>query len=101
VRLASLLATVFPRWAGLHLDAISLVEQQILVDPSSTRRWARCSDCGQRSRGVHSAFTRVLAEMRGPSDRWYERVQTADFQVFELYRDNAAGDVWVLDVMQD
>jgi hypothetical protein len=37
----------------------------------------------------------------GPSNRWYERVQTPDFQVAELYRDSAAGDVWVRDVVCD
>jgi hypothetical protein len=31
----------------------------------------------------------------------YYRLLTADGQVFELYRDAAAGDVWVLDVVQD
>jgi hypothetical protein len=37
----------------------------------------------------------------GPSNRWYYRVQTPDFQVAELYRDTAAGDVWVLDRVHD
>lgn len=70
MRSASLLATVFPHWTGLHLDAISLVEQQILVNLSSTYRWVRCPDCQQRSRRVHSAFTRVLATQgEQPSNR--------------------------------
>lgn len=63
MRSTSLLATAFPHWTGLHLDAISLMEQQVLVDLRSTRRWACCPDCGQRSRCVHSVFTRVLAEL--------------------------------------
>ena len=40
-------------------------------------------------------------EALGPSNRWYDRVQTPDFQVAELYRDTAAGDVWVLDRVHD
>jgi hypothetical protein len=36
-------------------------------------------------------------EERGFSNQWHYRVQTPDFQVAELYRDRAAGDVWVLD----
>jgi hypothetical protein len=35
------------------------------------------------------------------ADRTYYRVLTADHQVFELYRDAAQGDVWVLDKVQD
>jgi hypothetical protein len=31
------------------------------------------------------------------AERWYWRVMTADFQVFELYREN--GVRWVLDVV--
>jgi hypothetical protein len=34
------------------------------------------------------------------ADRTYYRVQTADYQVFELYHDRATG-AWVLDVCQD
>lgn len=34
------------------------------------------------------------------TERTYYRVRTADHQVFELYRDEAAGG-WVLDVCQD
>ncbi len=34
------------------------------------------------------------------SDRLYYRVQTPDFQVFEVYYDRLPG-VWVLDVVQD
>jgi hypothetical protein len=40
-------------------------------------------------------------EERGFSNRWFHRVQTPDYQVAELYRDTAAGDVWVLDVVHD
>jgi hypothetical protein len=47
---------------------------------------------------VYAAFDE---DERGPSNRWYYRVQTPDFQVADLYRDTAAGDVWVLDVMHD
>jgi hypothetical protein len=47
---------------------------------------------------VHAAFGDYE---RGPSNRWDERVQAADFQVAELYRDTAAGDVWVLDRVHD
>jgi hypothetical protein len=38
---------------------------------------------------------------RGPSNRWYYRVQAPDFQVADLYRDSAAGDVWALDRVHD
>lgn len=34
-------------------------------------------------------------------DRTYYRCSTRDHQIFELYRDSAQGDVWVLDVVQD
>lgn len=35
------------------------------------------------------------------SDRTYYRVETADHQIFELYRAAAQGDVWVLDICHD
>jgi hypothetical protein len=35
------------------------------------------------------------------SSRWYYHLLTPDFQVFELYRDSAAGDGWVLDKVHD
>jgi uncharacterized protein DUF6504 len=38
---------------------------------------------------------------KGPADRTYYRVETADHQIFELYRDDAQGGVWVLDIVQD
>jgi hypothetical protein len=40
-------------------------------------------------------------EEHGPSNRWYQRVQTPDCQVVELYRDTAARDVLVLDRAHD
>jgi transposase len=63
VRLASFLATVFPQWAALRLDALTLTEQQIIVELSSTRPSARCPDCQRRSHRTHSRFTRVLADL--------------------------------------
>jgi uncharacterized protein DUF6504 len=38
---------------------------------------------------------------KGLADRTYYRVETADHQIFELYRDDAQGGVWVLDLVQD
>ncbi len=35
------------------------------------------------------------------SDRRYYRVTTADFQVFELYRETTSAGLWVLDIVQD
>jgi len=60
---AAFLAAVFPHWTGLHLDAVTLADQQLLVDLTSARRSARCPDCQRRSRGAHSWFTRLLAEV--------------------------------------
>ncbi len=39
-------------------------------------------------------------DLKRASARTYYRVRTADHQVFELYRDDAAGG-WMLDVCQD
>jgi transposase len=60
---ASFLAAVFPHWTGLHLDAVTLAEQQLIVDLTSARRSARCPDCQRRSRRAHSWFTRLLADV--------------------------------------
>lgn len=63
MRPASFLATVFPYWRGLHLDAVIVAEQRIIVEVSSSHRSARCPDCQRRSRRVHSRYTRVLADL--------------------------------------
>jgi transposase len=63
VRRALFLSTVFPHWAALHLDTVTLGEQQITLEVSSTRRTAPCPDCRQRSHRAHSRFTRVLADL--------------------------------------
>jgi hypothetical protein len=47
---------------------------------------------------VHATFD---GGERGPSNRWYYRVQTPDSEVADLYRNSAAGDVWVLDRVHD
>jgi hypothetical protein len=47
---------------------------------------------------VHATFDE---DERGPSNRWYYRVQTPDFQVAALYRDTAAGEVCMLDMVHD
>jgi transposase len=63
VHSASFVATVFPHWTGLHLDAVTLAEQQLIVDLTSARRSARCPNCQRRSRRAHSWFTRLLADV--------------------------------------
>lgn len=63
MRVASLLAAVFPHWAGLQLDAVCLGAHQLIFDLTSTHRAARCPDCQRRSRRAHSRFTRVVAEV--------------------------------------
>jgi transposase len=63
VHLASFLATVFPHWAGLRLDAVCHDEQQLIVALTSTHRSARCPDCQRRSRRAHSWFTRAVADV--------------------------------------
>jgi transposase len=63
VRFAAFLSTIFPHWAGLHLDAMTLAEHQITLELSSTRRTARCPECQRRSRRAHSRFTRMLADL--------------------------------------
>ncbi len=63
MRRALFLFTVFPHWAALHLDTVTLGEQQITREVSSTRRTAPCPDCRQRSHRAHSRFTRVLADL--------------------------------------
>ena len=63
MRVASLLAAVFPHWAGLRLDAVCLEAHQLIFDLTSTHRAARCPDCQRRSRRAHSRFTRVVAEV--------------------------------------
>jgi transposase len=62
VRLASFLSTVFPHWAGLHLDTITLVEQQLRVDLCVSRQTARCPTCSRHSRRVQSHFVRTRTE---------------------------------------
>jgi hypothetical protein len=57
VRLASFLATVFPHWTGLQLDAICLEDQHLIVELTATRRSAWCPDCHWRSRHAHCWFT--------------------------------------------
>lgn len=39
--------------------------------------------------------------VRVEADRTYYRVEMRDHQIFELYRDAAQGDVWVLAVCVD
>jgi transposase len=63
VRIAAFLATVFPHWAGLQLNAVCRDEQQLIFDLTSTRRSARCPDCQRRSRRAHSWFTRIVADV--------------------------------------
>jgi hypothetical protein len=63
VRLASFLATAFPPLTGLHLDAVCLTEQHLVLEVTSMRRSARCPDCQRRSRRAHRWFTRIIADV--------------------------------------
>jgi transposase len=62
VRLAALLAAVAPQWARLRLDTLTITDDQIVVDLSSTARSTRSPDCQCRSHRAHSHFMRVLAD---------------------------------------
>ena len=63
MRLASFLSAVFPHLTGLHLDAVCLTGQHLVLEVTSTRRLARCPDCQRRSRHAHSWFTRTVADL--------------------------------------
>ena len=63
MRLSCLLAAVFPQWARLRLQAVTIGSQQLMVDLSSQGQTARCPDCQRRSRRVHSRFTRQLRDV--------------------------------------
>jgi transposase len=63
MRLSCLLAAVFPEWAALRLQAVTIDMQQIMVDLSSRRETARCPDCQRRSRRAHSRFIRQLRDL--------------------------------------
>ncbi len=63
MRLTSFLATVAPQWTTLRLDTLTIAEQQMTVDLSSSRRTARCPECQRRSHRAHSNFIRVLADL--------------------------------------
>ncbi len=62
MRLATFLATVFPHPASLHLESLSLADQELTLHLSSRHRTARCPACQQRSRHVHSRFVRTLVD---------------------------------------
>ena len=61
--LAALLAAVAPQWARLRLDMLTITDDQIVVDLSSTARTARCPDCQRRSHRAHSHFRRALTDL--------------------------------------
>ena len=63
MRHASFFSTVFPQWAALRFEHMTLVQQHLVVDVASTRRRAKCPDCGQCSQRVHSLFTRLLSDL--------------------------------------
>ena len=63
MRHASFFSTVFPHWAALRFEHITLVQQHLHVDVASTRRRAMCPDCGQCSQRIHSHFTRLLSDL--------------------------------------
>ena len=63
MRLASFLSAVFPHLTGLHLDAVCLTGQHLVLEVTSTRRLARCPACRRRSRHAHSWFTRTVADV--------------------------------------
>lgn len=63
MRLSCLLAAVFPYWATLRLQGVTIESRQIMVDLSSQGQTARCPDCQRRSRRMHSRFTRQLRDV--------------------------------------
>lgn len=63
VRLISLLAAVAPQWARLRLDTLTISDDQIVVDLSSTALTARCPECQRRSHRAHSHFRRTLTDL--------------------------------------
>lgn len=63
MRYPSVLSTIYPHWAGLQLESLSVVQQHLIVDVVCIRRRARCPDCQRSSRHVHSRFTRLVADL--------------------------------------
>jgi transposase len=54
---------LFPAGAGVRVDRLWREGATLHVGATTTRRRARCPDCGRRSRRVHSRYDRVLADV--------------------------------------
>lgn len=63
MRPSSFLSTIYPQWAVLQLESLTVVQQHLIFDVASRRRRARCPDCQRPSRRVHSRFTRLVADL--------------------------------------
>ena len=60
---AVLAEVLFPGVAGVRVDRLWREGATLHVAATTTRRRARCPDCGRRSRRVHSRYERVMADV--------------------------------------
>ena len=58
-----LVEVLFPGVAGLRVDRLWREGATLHLEVTTTRRRARCPDCGRRSRRVHSRYQRVMADV--------------------------------------
>ena len=61
--LPSFVPTLLPQAPGLHLGAVTLTPQEIVVELVSTARTADCPHCAQSAVRVHSRYQRTLADL--------------------------------------
>lgn len=53
---------LFPHLTGLRLKRVVVAGEAVTLHVASSRRWATCPLCGQRSRRIHASYERTLAE---------------------------------------
>jgi transposase len=57
------LASLFPHLAGLRLEQVALDVETVRLRLAASARFARCPRCTRRSKRVHSAYHRTVADL--------------------------------------
>jgi transposase len=57
------LASLFPHLAGLRLEQVALDGETVRLHLAASARFARCPLCTRRSKRVHSAYHRTVADL--------------------------------------
>ena len=52
-----------PHLAGLHVEQVTIADDVVQIDLHRTAHTARCPGCHQRSRRMHSSYTRKIADL--------------------------------------